>query len=403
MNSSPSQPEAGIAGGPAQDSLGPIPEATGSDVVNIAGRQRMLGQRLVKEVLARELGMQSNPEGTFALLVESAQTMLHGGVLSSGKRVGDKPLKLARPSVEIDRSVLNEQVRTLEQIRELLQRVSAQSDGQREETLQALVTAGGAFHTAADQTTANFAKYYSERNKQGRQQSLELAGMLQQAASANASRITKIKASADSTQDSIKGVAASTGEMATSINSIGENTQSAADAAKTAAGDSSSASLALTELLDKVSTITQVADLIRSVSNQTRLLAINASIEAARAGEAGRGFAVVASEVKHLAGETDSATRQIDEQVAEVSASAQVVESALERMVKVVEQINGLTDVVAQELKDQGTASSEIATNLQRAVSSTQQITTGIEEILGTSEEMAQMSDRHFQAVTKGE
>ncbi len=228
---------------------------------------------------------------------------------------------------------------------------------------------------------------------------MELASMLQQAAVDNAARTTQIKSAAENAQSSIKGVASSTEEMASSINDISRNTETAAEAAKTAAGDSMSASTALNELLGKVSTITQVADLIRSVSNQTRLLAINASIEAARAGEAGRGFAVVASEVKHLAGETDNATRQIDEQVAEVSASAQVVESALQRMVEVVEKINGLTDVVAEGLKDQGAASAEIATNLKRAVGSTSEIAGGIDDILNTSQEMASMSDRHFQSV----
>jgi len=96
----------------------------------------------------------------------------------------------------------------------------------------------------------------------------------------------------------------------------------------------------MAELQEYADKMQNILGLIRDISNQTGLLALNASIEAARAGEAGKGFAVVASEISSLSSQTESATDDINVLIENITTSLGEVTDAVESLIDSNERQN---------------------------------------------------------------
>ncbi len=147
-----------------------------------------------------------------------------------------------------------------------------------------------------------------------------------------------------------------------------------------------------TELQKSSDNIASVLEVIRSIAEQTNLLALNAAIEAARAGEQGRGFAVVADEVRTLATRTQESTNDIQKMVEEFAASVEQSLHAIERGKTNADQVVAIIAEASQVFNDLYASSQKVNEMSNQTAHATKEQTNVAEEVSGNLSHLSEQT-----------
>ena len=167
----------------------------------------------------------------------------------------------------------------------------------------------------------------------------------------------------------LSAITAATQQLNQSIESVSTRALSSSDLASKAVTETDGAASAVSRLSALAQSVGSTVDLISAVADQTNLLALNATIESARAGEAGRGFAVVATEVKHLAGQTRSATEEISRQIREIQTAVRFCTETITGIAGTISSLSMMSSEVAAAAVQQASTAGEILGNTEAASS----------------------------------
>lgn len=195
-------------------------------------------------------------------------------------------------------------------------------------------------------------------------------------ASSNSQHITQ---NINEVSAAIEELAASSQEIFRTVNEVAHNIGSAVEI-------TTDANHKIAKLETSSREIGDIVKIITTITQQTNVLALNASIEAARAGDVGRGFAVVATEVKDLARAITASAENITRRIKGIQSNTQEATSAITQVSEIIHRVNTLAHSIDAAVKEQSSTANTIAKTMVDVARGSDEITRAITEVASTAQ-----------------